>query len=88
METKNTKLTKLPEKWSVNVTDSNLQIINKWLGEHRFNLGRWSCVNYNKSATDIIHKDSRLTTISFEDFERLVLNKPSKINWLWKLKIN
>lgn len=39
METKNTKLTKLPEKWSVNVTGSNLQIINKWLGYHRFNLG-------------------------------------------------
>ena len=88
METKNTKLTKLPEKWSVNVTDSNLQIINKWLGCHRFNLGSWSCVNYDKSATDIPHKDPRLTTISFEDFERFVLNKPSKINWLWKLKIN
>lgn len=72
---------KLPEKWFVNVTDENIVILDKWIGKHNYNLGKWSCVHFDKRACD---KSNYLTLrdyteISFSDFERLILKK--KVNY-------
>jgi|JI9StandDraft_2_1071091.scaffolds.fasta_scaffold619333_2 hypothetical protein len=97
METKNTKLTKLPERWYVKW--------NRKIGAFFDKMAKSDCYStywdylssHNDYDTYILEANSnsskcfsgkRGTEISIEDFERLVLNKPSKINYLWKLKIN
>ena len=96
METKNTKLTKLPERWCVEWNKEIGAFFDKMVKSYCY-ITPWdylSSHNANKqSILDSGDKDhsfsgKRGTEISIEDFERLVLNKPSKINWLWKLKIN
>lgn len=74
----------LPEKWYINVTEENLKILHIWLGEHSYNLGVWSCVHYNKKASDRYNHPSNYTEISFEDFQRLVLGiNVEKVYELW-----
>jgi hypothetical protein len=96
METKNTKLTKLPERWYVKW--------NRKIGAFFDKMAKSDCYStywdylssHNEDKQSILDngdKDhsfsgKRGIEISIEDFERLVLNKPSKINYLWKLKIN
>lgn len=97
METKNTKLTKLPERWYVEWNKEIGVFYDKILKSKCYKTKFDHLSSHNDYDIYILEANSnsgrcfsgkRGTEISIEDFERLVLNKPSKINWLWKLKIN
>ena len=97
METKNTKLTKLPERWCVEWNQKIGNFFDKMVESSCYRTTWDYLSSHNASNQYILDNNSdkdhsfsgkRGTEISIEDFERLVLNKPSKINWLWKLKIN
>ena len=96
METKNTKLTKLPERWYVEWNRKIGAFFDKMFKSDCYST-YWdylSSHNANKQSIldngdkDLSFSGKRGIEISIEDFKRLVLNKPSKINYLWKLKIN
>lgn len=97
METKNTKLTKLPERWYVKWNKEIGNFFDSKMSSRCYDTNCGHLSSHNVSNVYILDNNrtkgfsfsgKRGTEISIEDFERLVLNKPSKINWLWKLKIN
>ena len=94
MEAQNNNLTSLPEKWCVELL-SHYEIINNWGKEYWEsktgwgNLGRYAymkCCFKEKSCSSSYFIPSEYTLITFEQFERWVLNKKPKYQ-LWKLKI-
>lgn len=76
----------LPKKWCVKRTIENSEILNKWnnnhplyFEQHRSYASSICDDDYFYSDRDHISKlESGYTLISFEDFETLVLGKPSK----------
>ena len=92
MEAENTKLTKLPERWYVEWNKEIGIFYDKILKSECYKTEFNYLSSHNDYDTCILEANSsssrrfsgnRGIEISIEDF-----NKPSKINWLWKLKIN
>ena len=97
MEAQNNNLTSLPEKWCVIATNNEEAKIMKPYANKMQNGDGWSIDNSQSYYLHIFNnsyqsgyrqKNKDFTEITFKQFERWVLNKPSKINYLWKLKIN
>lgn len=76
----------LPKKWFINVTKDNQFDIEKWLGEHSFNLGDWSCVSYNKTANDRGNQHQDLIEINTKQFRNEILNKKQEVMKIQTIK--
>ena len=97
MESNTKQLTKLPECWYVEVTDKNVKILSEWRGFYnldssnivgicKFYDGTWLGKGHNPKN---LISESGLngynfgTKITFEQFEKWVLNKNKKNYELW-----
>lgn len=96
MESDTKQLTKLPECWYVEVTDENVKILSEWRGV--YNLDSSNIVGILKNYDGKFRKghnpknlisESGLngynfgTKITFEQFEKWILNKNKKNYELW-----
>lgn len=68
---------KLPEKWYLPLEKEYLEEVKKWMGRFalEYNLGDWSSVYYNKTATDTLNVPKDFTKITYEQFKKYVLKE-------------
>lgn len=66
------QLTELPEKWCIEVTQKNLDILSKWQGD-RYLMPHYRYVDYKGFYSLLINK--KYTLITFEQFKKWVLKE-------------
>lgn len=68
---------KLPEKWCLPIENYYLEEVKKWMGHFalNYNLGDWSSVYYNKTATDTCIVPENFPKITYEQFKKYVLKE-------------
>lgn len=87
-------ITELPECWYVRVTKENRNVLSKWrfpdsnncyLSEgHITGMCEWEDGKFSKEHDSKVTNDWE-NEITFQQFERFILNKQLNIEWLWNL---
>lgn len=86
-------ITELPKCWYVRVTKENKNVLSKWrfpdsnnylLEGYITGMYKWKNGKLSKEHDSQVNNEWE-NEITFEQFERFILNKPKTIQWLWNL---